>query len=173
MKYSEMLAALVAALFLFFLFSRNSSKIDYSPAPESVPIPTETITSIPTPTITPESISPFLAQRGALRDYYKEGECELAAKTWQREWGGQLVFVAPYKTSTGQLILGSYAGAWLNIYRGIYVDYTSKQVFTSKSEAQTFYSNGMKNKFNSADVDVKIYVYGQDAMPYPIQYHYS
>lgn len=143
--------------------------------------PNQTPTSDPAPTSTPitEPTSKYeylIEQKGDLRWYDVEGECELAAKTYQKEYGGDLVFVAPYDTRDNSFIKGAYSGTWINLVhkngKDIYVDYINQRIFMEKDEVVTVYNNQMKKKFSSSYVNVKLFIYGVDSMPYPMIWHY-
>ena len=117
--------------------------------------------------------NPLLIPKGNLRnDWYLEGECELAAKTWQKEYGGELVFIAPYDINSNKWILGDYAGAWINRKGNLFIDYFNQQIFLTKDEVIKSYKVDMRIKLNNENIDVKVFILGIDTMPYPIVYHY-
>ena len=75
---------------------------------------------------------------------YKEGECELVAKEYQKIYGGFLIFIQPLKSNGGAWDLGPYNGAFINkAYnkeRGVYyIDYVSQSYFTNESEILDWY----------------------------------
>lgn len=74
---------------------------------------------------------------------YREGECELVAKEYQKIYNGSLIFIQPLKDN-GAYDLGSYNGAFINkAYnkeRGIYyIDYMSQSYFKNESEILYWY----------------------------------
>lgn len=74
---------------------------------------------------------------------YKEGECELVAKEYQRIYGGYLIFIQPLKEN-GAFDIGPYNGAFINkAYnkdRGIYyIDYMSQSYFNNTNEILDWY----------------------------------
>ena len=102
--------------------------------------------------------------------------CELAAKDVQEEFGGVLVFVVPYLDERN--VPGKYSGAWINrIYmkgnnKYFYIDYPNQRIFSSKEEATYFYSNSFKNKFDNGNVEARLFVYGEDSIPFPLIWNY-
>ena len=100
---------------------------------------------------------------------YKEGECELVAKEYQKIYGGSLIFIQPLK-DTGAWDLGPYNGAFINkAYnkeRGIYyIDYMSQSYFTNESEILEWYMLNNNKKaiiFNMND----------GGTPFPFIWHY-
>jgi hypothetical protein len=117
----------------------------------------------------------LFAPKGALIGLSLDGNnCEQAAKAFQKVYGGKLVFIAPYKLSNGAWIIGDYTGHWMNqIYYDhqiIYVDYLNKDVYYDKTSVHSDLNIAFNHKYN--DVDVKIFIYGIDPMPYPINWHY-
>jgi len=107
---------------------------------------------------------------------YPPNSCELIAKDNQKINGGHIVYIAPYDTITGAWKTGDFVGHWINsIYINgttIFVDHYLQHIFTSKDDTINFYNNFMQNKFENDNIAVKIYVYGEDTMPYPMIYHY-
>jgi hypothetical protein len=100
---------------------------------------------------------------------YKEGECELVAKEYQKIYGGYLIFVQPLKDN-GAWDLGPYNGAFINkAYnkeRGIYyIDYMSQSYFKNESEILDWYiwrTNKKAVIFNMND----------GGTPFPFIWHY-
>lgn len=99
---------------------------------------------------------------------YKEGECELVAKEYQKIYGGYLIFMQPLKDN-GEYDLGSYNGAFINkAYnkeRGIYyIDYMSQSYFKNESEILDYMWNTNKKAviFNMND----------GGTPFPFIWHY-
>lgn len=121
-------------------------------------------------------IIPISSAKPLSPDNYPEGTCELAAKEIQKEFGGNLVLVMPYIGE--EYIKGKYSGAWINrIYikgnnQYFYIDYPNQRIFSSKEEAISFYSNSFKNKFDNGNIEARIFVYGEDYIPFPIIWNY-
>lgn len=169
-------------LYLFIKLASSAPAEIHKP----VEIPPVTINPEPTPVQLPDpKPTPFpiesilLAKKGSLKEsweYKLEGECELIAKTYQKEYGGKLVFIAPYKSSTGAWIACDFCGQWSNLIirdnKSFYLDYGFQMVFENKADFESFFTEVMKAKHNSADVAVKTYVYGVDQMPYSITWNY-
>ena len=107
---------------------------------------------------------------------YPEGTCELAAKEFQTKFGGVLVLTMPYIDE--QNIEGKYSGAWINrVYikgndQYFYFDYPNQKIFSSKEEVISFYSNAFKNKFDNGNIESKVFVYGEDYIPFPLIFNY-
>ena len=105
-------------------------------------------------------------------DKYPDGMCELAAKELQNKFGGNLVFIVPYIGT--QNIEGKFSGHWINrIYMSgnkqyYYIDYQNQMIFSSKESMIDLYSNIFKYKFNDDSVDAKVFIYGEDTIPFPI-----
>lgn len=118
----------------------------------------------------------LLKQKGELLDYYPPNSCEKIAKDYQKEYGGRLVFAAPYNTKSGLWIRGDYAGHWINVVTindtNIYIDYGAGYTYINKEETITYTGYMMQNKFQTSNVSVKLFIYGEDTMPYPIIWHY-
>ena len=131
--------------------------------------------------ITPEIVTQvdkhadLFTPKGNLLNNYADNSCEIIARTFQKEYNGHLVFIAPLKASTGAWIQSRYSGHWLNqIYhdnKTIFVDYDAHRVYYDEITLHDDMQYSMQNKFNSDDIDVKIYIAGIDAMPYPIMYN--
>lgn len=106
---------------------------------------------------------------------YPEGTCELAAKEVQKKHGGVMVLAVPYLNG---YIPGKYSGAWFNrIYmkgndQYFYIDYPGQNIFSSEEEAEVFFSNAFRNKFENGKIEAKIFVYGEDPIPFPIIWNY-
>ena len=115
--------------------------------------------------------------KGSLRETYDyaDNSCELVARTFQKEYNGYLVFIAPLKESSGAWIQERYGGHWINkIYYNnetIFVDYVNQNVYHNETELHNDMTFMMQNKFNSDDIDIKIFIAGIDAMPYSINYN--
>jgi hypothetical protein len=113
--------------------------------------------------------------KGNLQNHYTDNSCEIIANDFQKEYGGHLVFIAPLKASTGAWIKSRYSGHWLNqIYHDnqtIFIDYYTQTIWYDNDSMYNDMLNGMKNKFDSADINIKIYIAGIDNMPYPIIYN--
>jgi len=93
------------------------------------------------------------------------GTCELAAKEYQREHGGYLVFIQPLKEN-GAFDIGPYNGHWINL------------VYT-KEQGLHFYDVGWNLTFENRTVikrwyfdNSEVYVLGEDTIPFPMIYHY-
>ncbi len=116
----------------------------------------------------------ILDKKGMLKDSWKypEGTCEDAAKTYQKTYGGTLTFIAPYNTKKQQYEMGKTTGAWINNNDGLYVDYPSQKIFTSKKEISSYYSEVLKNKLNNPNIEARVFDYGKDEIPYPIIWNY-
>ena len=122
-------------------------------------------------------LSPIIANAQLLApDQYPEGMCELAAKEFQNKFGGNMVLTMPYLND--QIIPGKYSGAWINrVYvtgnnQYFYIDYPNQLIFSSKEETNAFYSNAFKNKFDNGNVESRMFVYGEDSIPFPIIWNY-
>jgi len=107
----------------------------------------------------------------ALREpwQYKEGECELVAKEYQKIYGGSLVFVQPLKEN-GAFDLGPYNGWFLNkVYnkeKGVYyIDYMSQTYFNNTKEILDFY-------YIVTGKRAEIYDMGKKRPPFNIIWHY-
>ncbi len=109
-------------------------------------------------------------------DEYPEGTCELAAKEVQKEFGGQMVLVFPYLN--GQYVPGKYSGAWINrmYMKGndqyFYIDYPGQNIFSTKEDAQEHFTNAFRHKFDSPDIEARLFVYGEDPIPFPVIWNY-
>jgi len=107
---------------------------------------------------------------------YPPNSCELIAKDNQKINGGHIVYIAPYDTITGTWKTGDFVGHWINSIHingtEIFIDHGMQKVFTNKDDTINYYNNAMKNKFENGNIEVKLYVYGEDTMPYPMTYHY-
>ena len=100
---------------------------------------------------------------------YKEGECELVAKEYQRIYNGSLMFIQPLKDN-GAWDLGPYNGVFINkAYnkeRGIYyIDYMSQSYFANESEILGWYIL-MTNK------KAVIFNMNDEGVPFPFIWHY-
>jgi len=106
---------------------------------------------------------------------YPPNSCELIAKNNQVN-GSHIVYIAPYDTITGAWKTGEFVGHWINSVHingtEIFIDHDMQKVFTNKDDTINYYNNDMKNKFENGNIEVKLYVYGEDTMPYPMTYHY-
>lgn len=174
---------------IFFL-----SKIAESPDNKEVPIPvfTPELAPVPTPvpTIVPTPHEPGLGEKfaylletkGLLKDpylYREEGDCELIAKQYKKEYGGHMVLYMPY--INGQLITGNTSGSWGNMITmdglDFYVDYRSQTLFynsssTAKENALNFYEKALMAK-HKMPVTIKMFVYGVDEIPFPITWNFG
>ena len=107
---------------------------------------------------------------------YNEGECELVAKEFQNKFGGNLVLTIPYIGDKN--VPGKYSGAWINkVYisgndKYFYIDYSNQRIFSSKEEVKSFYSDLFTNKFENVNVYAKVFIYGEDNIPFPIIWNY-
>jgi len=182
-----MIPLLIIGVILYFILSNLATAVKPKPAetqeiiiPEPEPNPEPQPTPLPDPKPLPFPIeSILLEKKGLLKEsweYKAEGECELIAKTYQKEYGGKLVFIAPYKPSTGAWITCDFCGQWSNLVnhdgKSYYVDYGYQEVFETKESFIEYFTDIMKSKHSSEDVAIKIYVYGVDQMPYSITWHY-
>ena len=100
---------------------------------------------------------------------YKEGECELVAKDYQRIYGGSLIFIQQLKDN-GAFDLGPYNGAFINkAYnkeRGIYyIDYMSQSYFTNEYEILDWYRLNTNKK-------AVIFNMNDGGVPFPFIWHY-
>lgn len=100
---------------------------------------------------------------------YKEGECELVAKDYQKIYNGSLMFVQPLKDN-GAYDLGPYNGAFINrAYnkeRGIYyIDYMSQSYFKNESEILDLYMMITNKK-------AVIFNMNDGGTPFPFIWHY-
>lgn len=100
---------------------------------------------------------------------YKEGECELVAKEYQKIYGGYLIFVQPLKDN-GAFDLGPYNGWFLNkAYnkeRGIYyIDYMNQIYFNNTQEILEFY-------YRTQGKDAIVYNMNDGGVPFPFIWHY-
>jgi hypothetical protein len=167
------------------------SVIAQSPDNKEVPIPPPTEPSTVPGTIpVPKQFKPSLADKysylletkGILKDaelYREEGDCELIAKQYKKEYGGHMVLYMPYMN--GQLITGKISGAWGNMITvdgfDFYVDYRSQTLFynsssTAKENALFFYENILMAK-HQMPVSVKMFVHGVDEIPFPITWNFG
>lgn len=119
---------------------------------------------------------------GALKlpDEYSDEQCELIAKDYQREFGGDLIFIQPLKDN-GAYDLGAYNGHWINkayvspnnrfiigsyTVEGIYyIDYQSQTYFQSIDEIKDWYMM-MKDK------ESEVFNVNQERVPFALRYHY-
>ena len=118
----------------------------------------------------------FIPKGNLLESYqYPENSCEIIAKAVQNEYNGYLIFIAPLKTSSETWIKERYAGHWLNqIYYNnetIFIDYQNQEVYNDEMSLHDGMLNMMKNKFSTDDIDIKIYTYSVDVMPYSINWN--
>ena len=102
-------------------------------------------------------------------DEYKEGQCELVAKEYQRIYGGSLIFIQPLKDN-GAWDLGPYNGAFINMAynkeRGTYyIDYMSQSYFKNESEILDWYMWGTNKK-------AVIFNMNDGGTPFPFVWHY-
>jgi len=107
----------------------------------------------------------------ALREpwQYKEGECELAAKDYQKIYGGSLIFVQPLKDN-GAFDFGPYNGVFLNkAYskeRGVYyIDYINQIYFNNTKEILDHY-------YRVAGKRAEIYDMERQRPPFNMIWHY-
>ncbi len=102
-------------------------------------------------------------------DGYKEWQCELVAKEYQRIFGGSLIFIQPLRDN-GAWDLGPYNGAFINkAYnkeRGIYyIDYVSQSYFKNESEILDWYMWRTNKK-------AVIFNMNDGGTPFPFIWHY-
>lgn len=100
---------------------------------------------------------------------YKEGECELVAKEYQKIYGGSLIFIQPLKDDGGY-DMGPYNGAFINkAYNkeiGIYyIDYMSQSYFKNESEILDWYEW-------RTDKKAVIFNMNDGGTPFPFIWHY-
>lgn len=100
---------------------------------------------------------------------YKEGECELVAKEYQKIYGGYLIFIQPLKDN-GAWDLGPYNGAFINkAYdkeRGIYyIDYMSQSYLKNESEILEWY-------YMMTGKKAVIFNMNDGGTPFPFIWHY-
>lgn len=78
-------------------------------------------------------------------EQYKEGQCELIAKDFQKEFGGSLVLLVP--TQNGNPITGDTIGHFVNkLYikgnkKYFYFDWASQSIFRSRYDVERWYYN--------------------------------
>ncbi len=149
------------------------------PAPVLIPVPTP---HIPTEPTLREKYAYFLEAKGILKDpdlYSEEGDCELIAKQYKKEYDGHMVLYMPYMN--GQLIKGNISGAWGNMITvdglDFYVDFKSQMLFynssrTAKENAMNFYENILMAK-HKMPVTVKMFVYGVDEIPFQLIWNFG
>lgn len=179
---------LIGIIVIIFLFSKVVGSPD-----NKVPIPdlTQKPVTLPTPVPTPLNIPPeptllekyayLLKSKGILKDpsfYRQEGDCELIAKQYKKEYGGRMVLYMPFMN--GELIKGDTSGAWGNKITvdglDFYIDYGSQMLFytrsrTAKEKALEFYQDRLMAKYEMP-VTVKMFVYGVDEIPFPITWNF-
>ena len=185
-----MIQILVAIIVIIFFLSKiaESPYNKEVPVPEPAPVPTPVPTPIPTPIPTPheptlkEKYAYLLDAKGILKDpylYREEGDCELIAKQYRKEYGGHMVLYMPYMN--GQLIKGDTSGAWGNMITAdgldFYIDYRSQTLFynsssTAKENALFFYENILMAK-HKMPVTVKMFVYGIDEIPFQVIWNFG
>lgn len=100
---------------------------------------------------------------------YKEGECELVAKEYQKIYGGYLIFVQHLKEN-GAFDLGPYNGWFLNkAYnkeRGIYyIDYMNRIYFNNTQEI-------LESYYRTKGNDAIVYNMNDGGVPFPFIWHY-
>ena len=124
----------------------------------------------------------LIKSKGILQDptaYREEGDCELIAKQYQKEYGGYMVLYVPYINE--QPLQGNIAAAWGNkvVVNGIdiYVDYQTQTIFydtnfTAKQNVLDFYTTILSQKHQQS-ITVKMFVYGVDEIPFPIIWNFK
>lgn len=124
---------------------------------------------------TNEMYAELLIPKGGLNETYSDGQCELAAKEFQNIYGGNLVFIAPYNRETTAWKICDFCGHWTNriYYKGkiLWIDYMNKEIYTSKESMRQSLQRNLQFKFEEP-IDAKVFVYGEDEMPYSMIWHY-
>jgi len=169
-----------AALLGLFVKPANAPVQNIIPIPEIIKPPPIVIPT-PTPITEPieqtinEKYAELLKPTGVLLEKYQTNQCELAAKDFQKVYGGNLVFIAPYIPDVHVWVTCGYCGHWINrIYyknKILWVDYTGDEIFENKEGMRQFITRLLQNKFTYT-IDAKVFVLGEDEIPYPITYHY-
>ncbi len=113
------------------------------------------------------NINPVSALK--LPSEYGDEQCELIAKDYQREFGGDLIFVQPLKEN-GAYDLGEFKGKWLNRawnknQGSYYVDWESQTYFQSIEAIKDWYYfyEGQK---------AEVFNLNQGGVPFGLVYHY-
>ncbi len=108
----------------------------------------------------------FMSNAQALRPTweYPEGKCELAAKDFQKVYGGNLVYIIPLSNS-GAYEMGDYAGAWMNRVNNTYFDYVNNRTFYSIQDIKNFY-------LTVAEKKVEVYNLNEGHPPFQLIEHY-
>lgn len=185
-----LIAIIVVIIFLSIVAESPGNKVPIpelsqspDPVPTSIPTPPPTPIPTPVPTQTPgEKYAYLLETKGILKDpwfYREEGDCELIAKQYKKEYGGRMVLYMPYMN--GQLIEGNTSGAWGNKItvdgQDFYVDYQKQIIFynssrTAKENAMNYYQNALMAK-HQMPVTVRMFVYGVDEIPFPMIWNFG
>ncbi len=113
------------------------------------------------------NINPVSALK--LPEEYGDEQCELIAKDYQREFGGDLIFIQPLKDN-GAYDLGAYNGHWLNRawnknQGNYYIDYQSQTYLQSVDAIKDWYR--MMN-----DKESKVFNVNQGGVPFALIQYY-
>ena len=101
-------------------------------------------------------------------DSYLPGQCELAAKDYQREFGGSLVWIQPitasgaFENTDGHII----NHAWDKINGSYYIDYAVQERFNTTQDVRDWMWN------NSYFYDFAIYDLAEKRPPFSIAWKY-
>jgi hypothetical protein len=104
---------------------------------------------------------------------YGYNECELIAKDFQNEYGGNLIFLAPKSWDTGAWIIDDYSGHYVNLKyisgngKSFYFDYGNQRIFENITELQEWYSH----EYSGYDVQV-FNLNSGERPPYSMIFHY-